>query len=490
MRRQVELLKEKIRRKMTYFGLIIVAAILMLQSPSNPLTQGNSYTDSSVFRYVAYEMIGGSIPYVDTFDHKGPLIYLINILGIKIGFTHGIWALELFSLCITFWMSYYFLKKYTADNFVAAFSVITAYSFISVMFDGGNTVEEWALPFIALSVFLFWEYYANSKISFIKIFLTGICCGCVLMMRPNMAVLWVVNGLAIIIDLLSSRQWKRFVQYISCFLGGCLLVVLPILVYFLLNNALDAFWNCYILFNVQYSGNHWLQKIKVTLYFLNKPQIYICLAAVLYGIMHSQSKRTRKSMIILGATIFFSLLSVGMSGRYYFHYQMILLPLILLPVFILVKQCRTGINEGFSVNNIIIFIFSVFLVSNLSNAVSGFAEIMQEEGRNARIYDISQYIAENTNPDDKISVFGNEDIIYLRSRRKSTSRYSYQVPIMFEDERIMEEYFSEIQNSIPQIIVIATQMDSLEMIEKMSEFCYNNNYEKVIIEETTLFKKN
>lgn len=392
-------------------------------------------------------------------------------------------------MCITLWMSFYFLKKYTANNFVAAFSVITAYSFVIVMFDGGNTVEEWALPFITLSVFLFWEYYENSKISFIKIFLTGICCGCVLMLRPNMAVVWAVNGLAITIDLLSSRQWKRFVQYMSCFLGGCLMVVLPILIYLLLNNALDAFWNSYILFNVLYTGNRWLQKIKVTLYFLNKPQIYISLAAVLYGFMHSQNKKTKKSMIILGVTIFTSLLSVGMSGRYYFHYQIILLPLILLSIFITVNQCKTGIQECFSVNNIILFIFSVFIASNLSNAVSGFVDIMDEEGRNARIYDISQYIAENTDSDDKISVFGNEDIIYLRSRRKSASRYSYQVPIMFE-ERIVEEYFDEIQNSMPQIIVITAQLDgNPEMIEKMTEFCLNNNYKKVIIEETTLFKR-
>lgn len=188
-------------------------------------------------------------------------------------------------------------------------------------------------------------------------------------------------------------------------------------------------------------------------------------------------------------TIFVSLLSVGMSGRYYFHYQIILLPLILLSIFITVNQCKTGIQECFSVNNIILFIFSVFIASNLSNAVSEFVDIMDEEGRNARIYDISQYIAENTDSDDKISVFGNEDIIYLRSRRKSASRYSYQVPIMFE-ERIVEEYFDEIQNSMPQIIVITAQLDgNPEMIEKMTKFCLNNNYKKVIIEETTLFKR-
>lgn len=57
--RKVNLLKERTNSKMIYFGLIVIAGIFILPSPSNPLTQGNSYTDSSVFRYVAYEMIGG-----------------------------------------------------------------------------------------------------------------------------------------------------------------------------------------------------------------------------------------------------------------------------------------------------------------------------------------------------------------------------------------------------------------------------------------------
>ena len=62
--------------------LLFVSYAIVIESPLNHFSKGGNVTDtdSGVFRYIAYAMQRGALPYVDSFDHKGPLIYLLNYL--------------------------------------------------------------------------------------------------------------------------------------------------------------------------------------------------------------------------------------------------------------------------------------------------------------------------------------------------------------------------------------------------------------------------
>ena len=40
--------------------------------------------DSGAFLYVAKGILDGEMPYIDRWDHKGPLIYIINVAAIVI----------------------------------------------------------------------------------------------------------------------------------------------------------------------------------------------------------------------------------------------------------------------------------------------------------------------------------------------------------------------------------------------------------------------
>ena len=53
--------------------------------------------DSSVFQYAGAQMLAGKIPYLDFWDHKGPLIFVVNALGAWIhgGDPSGVWLVEL-----------------------------------------------------------------------------------------------------------------------------------------------------------------------------------------------------------------------------------------------------------------------------------------------------------------------------------------------------------------------------------------------------------
>lgn len=84
------------------------------------------------------------------------------------------------------------------------------------------------------------------------------------------------------------------------------------------------------------------------------------------------------------------------------------------------------------------------------------------------------YVEENTTEEDEISVYGNRNMVYNLSGRKSASKYSYQKPIGTICPEIMEEYFEEIKEKKPELIVV------IEMDDNMKKFLKENNYKRVI----------
>ena len=108
--------------------------------------------DSSAFLYIGKRMAEGKLPYQDLFDHKGPLLYLIQRVGI--GLTPdsycGVWLLELLSMVITAW---YMLKlaglvtENRANAYLTVLAVLGACGWM--VWQGGNFTEEYALPWIA-----------------------------------------------------------------------------------------------------------------------------------------------------------------------------------------------------------------------------------------------------------------------------------------------------------------------------------------------------
>ena len=99
------------------YGCIFLCSILMsFIATNNPFLIGNTYVDSSVFNYVARVILNGGMPYRDTFDHKGPLIYLIDALGQLIHESLGLWFIELITIFFIFLLAYKTAKLIGCNN--------------------------------------------------------------------------------------------------------------------------------------------------------------------------------------------------------------------------------------------------------------------------------------------------------------------------------------------------------------------------------------
>lgn len=63
---------------------LIIAILILMQSPLNPLGNAITSTDSSVFIYGANRIMEGKILYKDFFDHKGPIFYFIEVMALSL----------------------------------------------------------------------------------------------------------------------------------------------------------------------------------------------------------------------------------------------------------------------------------------------------------------------------------------------------------------------------------------------------------------------
>lgn len=459
------------------------ALVFLFRSPLHPWRGGNSGTDSSVFKTVALMMEKGYVPYKDSFDHKGPLLYIINYWGNKISYYRGIWVVELISLAITVFLMYK-IARLLCEIESSIVVTLLATSLLFSYFQGGNLVEEYAMPFIAMAILIFIKYLiSNSLPNRFQLVLLGLGFGAVLMLRPNMIVVWLVFCLYIFVRFLVVKAYSEMFFVCKWFVLGISIVVVPIIIWLAANKALFDFWHDYIVFNCLYVSaeggsaivsakwSAFISFAKTTVFMLSS----LCL-------LFKMSKLNFVYFIYLIGTI----MLMTMSGKAFGHYGMILIPAYVYPFSVLfadIEKIREDATRRSLIAVCALWLLSSLVVPNMLSLIDGIPSIFEnreqkEISQDQTINTIKWYIDKNTEIDDDISVYGNWDIIYVVSKRKHATRYSYQFPIGDVMPSLMDEYWRELGNEQPAIIVV--QKGRFD--EKMNDFLRAYEYELLWME--------
>lgn len=95
-------------------GLILTSVFVSLQNVCSPVSTRINYSDSSIYQYIGHLINIGKTPYIDAFDHKGPVLYLINAIANLLG-TDGIWIVN-----ILFIVAYTYAVYIIANRFVTS----------------------------------------------------------------------------------------------------------------------------------------------------------------------------------------------------------------------------------------------------------------------------------------------------------------------------------------------------------------------------------
>ena len=76
------------------FFIIVIAFVLTMANEFFFASERMQNWDQAIYQYIGHLITEGQMPYVDAFDHKGPLLYLIYAAGCLISEKWGAWLIN------------------------------------------------------------------------------------------------------------------------------------------------------------------------------------------------------------------------------------------------------------------------------------------------------------------------------------------------------------------------------------------------------------
>lgn len=291
----------------------------------NPFTLYSGY-DQCIFEQVGLGMLQGRVPYVDLFDHKGFLLYVINAIGLWILPGHsGIYILLSLSLSATFlcWLR-------ISDNIVNP-SLRYVPALITLLFaclcEGGNMTETWSLFTISLPIYYLVRYiYQQQLIQLRECFYIGICMGIAANMRLNNVIPAFAVCIYMFFDLYYKKTFLKLTYSTISVIGGfCVITLALVVLYVGLYGIqyLKDYWFCNIVFNIIYVDH-----------FTHKPlwqvaPFYFPFLMLVVMFCIARNYRNKLTWFTLIAFIL-TLLTTGTA--YFSHYFTLFAPFVLLSI--------------------------------------------------------------------------------------------------------------------------------------------------------------
>lgn len=372
--RKINLNKKQAGEGALLFLLFLAASwLIVMASALNPWSEQLTHLDSAVWISRAVKINEGAVLYRDVWDHKGPMLFLIQCLGLLLT-PHsltGIWILEWIAMGLTIWFFYLTARLFTESKAASALAAVAAMEPLGYFFQQGNCVEEWALPFISLSLYFFVRYMQTREMRFGQVWAAAGCMMCAFFLNGNLVTVWMVFVPIIVLDLLFRKKIQDLGKCALAFLGGIATILVPVLLYFAVNGALGDFYNAYFGFNEGYiAGVGWKDYYYSAMNFAYKDE-WLLLAHVIFALILFRDLLEKKKLqwewllfLYTGA----SLIMLSLSGRQYIHYGTQLIPCMIVPSAYcfraLIKWCK---NNLVVLGAVIAVVFAVFLRFDLEN---------------------------------------------------------------------------------------------------------------------------
>lgn len=462
--------------------------VVVLSFKSAPYSKLLNSHDSSMFMYFGKGMSKGLVPYNDMFDHKGIALFWIQEIGAFVGggnVSTGVWILELLFYLIT--LIFIFKSAYllTKNYLVAGFSILLNTGLTLCTMTNGNFSEEFALAFISISIYLLIRQ--TQIVNKINLFFIGLFGAIVFFMRANMIALWVVFCIYFMITGLLKRQYKILLKQIFwIFLGGFVVCCLVILYGVRENNLQEMFYQTFVL-NSKYSGATNVKEIFHTtksFYELATRTGAIALFTLFILCFFASKKWISKQLItvcnLLIIYLMLNFITVVMSGRFYPHYFVTMLPALTITTAIGIKLF-SNLLPGSRISALLYVSLLVLTFAYSYNAFTDFVKpVVWNQNRSEEQYTEkvqAQYIQKHSLITDKIYVHNIDANIYLLSNRFANSKYFVLPSLDYRN-------FPEINNSFKNSLV-DTQPKFISIYKSvyMKESPDNVKMDKIIISD-------
>ena len=445
---------------------ILAGSVLFALIPLSPVNMPMPYTDSGVFLYFGWRILNGELPYRDIWDHKPPLIYYIDALGLSItpNSQWGVWIIECICLLITVFLLYAILKKIFGplpSIYLVIFGIIA----LTKVIDGGNNTEEYALPLQALVLWLIFKI-KDKPFSFWKWFLIGLTGTIAFFIKQTTIGLWVSIIIYTIISECKDKHFSRLLRKVASFSVGALLISVSIVMFFGLQNSLIEFINAAFKYNYIYSieitsfAKRLIPLIDGISPLASEGMLLFSLIGYFLGIIFvlnndKQIDHWKSLLIVLLIDLPLEFALVCTSGHSFGHYFINFIPTITLFTGITFNTILKQFSISKITKKVQVAFNIIILVTIIWCAIPSYKQYIQFLSEPNNSPEVIDYVIENSTQEDSILFWGADTDINFQTRRVSPTRYVYQYPlykINYTNETRILEFLDDIIRNKPKFI--------------------------------------
>lgn len=483
-------LSRKMKYDRIFFFVILmfisVVSLLFFAFYAGPFTENLVGYDAAFFRMVGQGMTKGMVPYVDFYDMKGPYLFFIEYMAQLICYGRvGIFIVECVNLFLVLLCTakIFELHKVNSTYIQKLFYLLPVLCVYLVTLQGGNTNEEFSLLPLMIALYLCLKYINNcnsgktKRNSPLSALIYGFLFGFLFFLRVNNSAFLLVSAFVIVVCLITYKEYKNLLWNSLAFVIGLVLVSVPVLIYYGVHNAVDVMFDSMFTLGFRYSGGLSVQD-HLRFYVLAIPKFLLaffpCFILVLF-----RKKRFGKKLVlyaVLGCVVTNIALAVG---RLYFHYFLLLIPLLVLGEYLLLyatddkePACRRRrVTSGavlFVMVGILVGYFCKFTYFDSLHPSPGEVVISYTQAADDYIAN-SKELCSCINPDEKDSVYtyGLSSMFYVYNDLFPCNRYcDWQKDYIRLIPSIRDELMDMLETDPPKWIILDVRRKESDAFEK------------------------
>ena len=244
------------RTALLAWSFLCAFAVLLICSKSSPLYPMNDWVDVNCFFTVGRGIVQGKMPYLDMYEQKGPVLYLLFALASLISGDSflGVFVLEVLCFGLFLYESVQIAALYITRRreLLPLLPPLLALTIgVSPAFSHGSSAEELFLPAAALFLRLaLTALEARRPLKRSESFFCGVLAGLALWTKYTFCGIFAGDAAALLLWYLITGNGKRLWEPLAFGLLGMLTVTAPILLWFWFRGALPSLWEAYFVNNL------------------------------------------------------------------------------------------------------------------------------------------------------------------------------------------------------------------------------------------------
>ncbi|MEP1490512.1 MAG: hypothetical protein ABJK28_18985 [Algibacter sp.] len=331
--------KKSYKGYFVFFILLLVYLVFALRY--SPIFE-HLGSDKEVFQYIGMLIKNKGLPYSDAFDHKPPVIYLINYLGVVLT-PNSTWGVFVILNSLGFFSALLIYKLAANELKTVILPILLCISFFCInnsngLLEEGNLTRQLAA---FLTIGILYIVFIGKKTN-IKKALIGFLIGIIFFTQQNE----ILGGLVLCGYYLLFEKgfniytFKSILKNSFFFLLGLLIPIVGILLIINHWNNYNDFINQVFLFNFSnyIEDKSFIIKIGAVIYkfakivYVNKVLLVISLF-IIYNLLSNRKNEKgwniNSKWIVVFVALIFQIASTSISGKTYGHYFLMFIPYVI-----------------------------------------------------------------------------------------------------------------------------------------------------------------